>query len=334
MSQQREKQRKTRELTSNAQEQKNCASECVRLGREKNERIAEAQRRLENLDSQAGQQGAKLRGISSETAEAWDWIQANQNEFEHPVFGPPILECSVKDPRYVDAIESLFQKNDFLTFTTQSRNDFKKLGEQLYGKMKLGEINIRTSTIGLDQCRAPVSDEQMQRYGFEGWALDFIAGPAPVLAMLCGECRIHQTGVSLRDISQRQYEALQNSPISSWVTGKASFQITRRREYGPGATSTRVRDIKMGRYWTNQPVDMRAKRDLEMNIQGWTEEMQELTTKANEANGRLRKLREEVEVNEREKKEIEDEKAARQKAYGEFKALPTRLGMSRSVIGC
>lgn len=273
----------------------------VQLGREKSERIARAQRQLDQLDSQAGQQNVKLREISRETAQAWEWIQENQSHFEHQVFGPPVVECSVKDPKYVDVIETLLQRNDLLTFTTQSKNDFKKLGEQLYGTMRLAEINIRTSTAGLEQFQPPVSHQQMQQYGFEGWALDCISGPEPVLAMLSGECRLHQTAVSLRDISQEQYEALQNSPISSWVAGKSSYQITRRREYGPGATSTRVRDVKRGRIWTNQPVDLRAKRGLQMDIEGWTEEVQELKRQANEGNEKLQELKQEVQVLERER---------------------------------
>ena len=323
---QREKQRAIRELQSRGQEIRETTRNNVQQGRERNERVTRAQKELDDLDSQAGQQVAKLRELSRDTAQAWEWIQENQDQFEHHVFGPPIVECSVRDPKYVDAIESLLQKNDLLSFTCQSRNDFKKLGEQLYRTMRLAEINIRTSTTGLNQYRPPVSEEQMQRYGFEGWALDFISGPEPVLAMLCGECRLHQTGVSLRDISTGQYEALQNCPISSWVSGKSSYQITRRREYGPGATSTRVRDIRRGRVWTNQPVDMRAKRELQMNIEGWSEEMRELKRKAEEANANLQKLREEVEVIEREKKDLEDEKAIKQRAYADYKALPTKLG--------
>ena len=288
-------------MTTKAQELRGSAKTQVSRGREKREQIRQAESELASLDSQAGQQMAKLKQISPETAQAWDWIQDNQALFEHRVYGPPILECSIKDPRYVDSIESLFQKNDFLTFTTQSRNDFRKLGECLYDRMRLAEINIRTSTAGLDQFRAPVSMEQLRGYGFEGWALDFIDGPEPVLAMLCGEVRLHQTAVTLRDVTERQYEALRDSPISNWVTSKASYQITRRREYGPGATSTRVRDIRRGRVWTDQPVDMSLKQELQANIDEWGREANELKRQADEVNDRLEGLRREAHGLEREK---------------------------------
>ena len=290
----REKKRQGGELQMMVSQLQATQRELVSQGKERNAQIAEKTRELESLDSQAGQQGIKLKNMSRETAQAWHWIQDHQDEFEHRVFGPPVVECSVKDPKYVDAVEASFQKNDLVTFTVQSYNDFKKLSAQLYGTLRLADITIRTCTGGLDQFRPPISDQQMRSFGFEGWALDYLAGPEPVLAMLCSECKINQTGVALGDISDRQYEALQSSPISSWVTGKASFQITRRREYGPGATSTRVRDLKKAQIWTNQPVDMTAKRDLQESIHGWGEEVDELKRQIEEANEKIAETRGQV----------------------------------------
>ncbi|KAI9808470.1 MAG: Structural maintenance of chromosomes protein 5 [Phylliscum demangeonii] len=329
----REKQRAGRELVEQAQEVRSTANRQVQEGREKSDRIARAERQLADLDSRAGQQTAKLHRISSETGRAWEWIQEHQDMFEHRIYGPPIVECTIKDARYVDQMESLMQRNDLLTFTTQSRADFKKLGDQLYGVLKLAEINIRTSTMGLDQCRAPVSDERRLSYGFQGWALDFIDGPAPVLAMLCAECRLHQTGVTLADLSQRQYEALQGSPISNWVSAKSTYAIMRRREYGAGATSTRVRDVRRAQIWTDQPVDLRGKQELQMNIEGWTAEVAALKADADEGNEKVRRLRDQAEVIERERKQLEEEKAVKQKAYADYKALPTRLAQAQDKYG-
>lgn len=277
-------------------------------GRERNGRVQQARKDLEDLESQAGQQGQKLKQTSRDTARAWEWIQKNQDRFEKPVFGPPIVECSIKDLKYVDAIESIFQSSDFLAFTVQTRGDFKILQEQLYGGMKLADINIRTVLGGLNQFRPPVSVQDMTRYGFEGWALDFVAGPEPVLAMLCGECRLHQTGVALQDITEQQYEVLAESPISSWVTGKNTYQITRRREYGAGAASTRVREVRKARVWTNQPVDLREKSNLQENIEGWGEEVLAFQKEIEEGKQKLAQLRQQY-------VELENEKVGRVKPH-------------------
>ncbi|KAI9760938.1 MAG: hypothetical protein M4579_001314 [Chaenotheca gracillima] len=317
----REKARRGKQLQDEVHalqdDQKRFATE----GRECNVQLERTRKELQDLESQAGQQGNKLRQISRDTFAAWEWIRSHQDQFEHQVFGPPVVECSIKNPKYVDAIESLFQKNDFCCFTVQSRNDFKKLSDQLYKNMRLAEITIRTSTIGLDKYRPPVSEEQMRQYGFEGWALDFVQGPEPVLAMLCG--------VASGEISDRQYEALQQSSLSSWVSGKASFQITRRREYGPGATSTRVRDLKKAQVWTSQPVDDGAKRDLQRKINEHTDVFKELKKQIEEASDKIKQCRQDFTAVDEERNDLMKEKAEKQKAQAMFRALPTRLAQEK-----
>ncbi|KAI9789138.1 MAG: Structural maintenance of chromosomes protein 5 [Candelina submexicana] len=321
----REKERAMAELRMKRDAVKESENTIGNRVRDNTEKIERARIELDSLESQAGQQGNKLRQISRDTAIAWDWIQNHQDMFEKQVYGPPIMECSVNDQNYVDAIEGLFQNNDLLAFTCQTRNDFKTLQQQLYGAMKLGEIVLHTVSSGLERFKPPASEAEMRRYGFEGWAIDYISGPEPVLAMLCGESRLNQTGVVLRDISDQQYSALEDSPISSWVTGKQSYQITRRREYGPGATSTRVRNLKKAYVWTTQTVDPSAKRDLQDNIRGWNDEINDLKQQANDVKLQLQALGNEFNDLKTEKERLESEKADKQKANAELRALPTKL---------
>lgn len=112
--------------------------------------------------------------------------------------------------------------------------------------------------------------------GFDGWAKDYLNGPEPVLAFLCSENRLHQTPVTLRDISDEEFNRMESGSISSWVAGKNSYQVTRRREYGPSATSTRVRQVRPARCWTSQPVDTMAKQDLVQAVSALKEELRDL----------------------------------------------------------
>ena len=254
--------------------------ELRRRGLDKNERIQRAENDLAQLDSQAGKQKSKLQSLSLHTYKLWEWLQQNQDQFEKPVFGPPIVECSIKDPKYVDHVESLFQRNTMISFTVQTKSDFKRLSDQAHDRMHLKEVNIKTMHEGLDPFRPPVSAEQMKQYGFEGWALDYVDGPEIVLGMLCAELHIHEAGVAMRDTTPQQFGFLQNSSIQSWVTSKSTYRINRRREYGPGATSTLVKNIRRATIWTDQPIDLTAKRELQENIQGWTEEVASLKAEA------------------------------------------------------
>ena len=242
------------------------------------------------------------------------------------------MECSVKDPKYVDLIESLFQKNNFLCFTVQTNNDFQKLSDELHGRLKLSECNIKTMAGRLDEFRPPISPEETKRYGFEGWALDYITGPETVLASLCYDMRLHLTAVSLRDTTTQQYEALQNSPIESWVTSKSSYKIIRRREYGPSATSTSVRGVRKATIWTDQPVDLRAKRELQENIEGWGEEVKSYRRDFMEAQSEVSRLKDQIHEKGDEGKTLQEEKANKQRILGVFKALPTKLAQKEDKL--
>jgi hypothetical protein len=207
---------------------------------------------------------------------AYTWILENQDKFEKEVFGPPMVTCSVTDPKFADAIESLFQKSDFTTFTTQTRADFRTLQKELLGTMGLHDITIKTCSLSLESMKPQMSNDQIRQQGFDGWARDFITGPDPVLAMLCSEKNLHMTPIGLRDITEEQFNHLENGTLSSWVSGKSSYQVSRRREYGPGAKSTRVRQLQPAKVWTSQPVDQNLRREYEEKITGWNEQIQEL----------------------------------------------------------
>jgi hypothetical protein len=121
------------------------------------------------MDSQASQHLSKLRQVSSDTAKAWEWIERNQDLFQAKVHGPPLIECSVKDPRYLNAIESIFSQSDITSITTQTRQDFLKVQDHLYGTMKLHDVNLRQVSEDSvsryrDRARPPVSEQQMLCY--------------------------------------------------------------------------------------------------------------------------------------------------------------------------
>ena len=344
----REKRDAADDSTTKIRDLKKHQEELKRRGLDRNHRIKQAENDLAQLDSQVGKQQSKLQRESRDTYQLWQWLQENQDQFEKPVFGPPIVECTITDPKYVHHLESLFQKATMTAFTVQTPGDFKKLSDQAHGRMHLKEINIRNMLqIGLDSFRPPVSAEQMERFGFEGWALDYFNGPEPVLAMLCAEIHAHEAGIALRETTHQQFELLQNSPVQSWVTSKSTYRIIRRREYGPGAVFTLVKDIRRATVWTDQPVDLTAKRELQENIQGWTEEVASFQAEIDADQKKILAHRNAINTNSDEgvclspdpevrnpianlfvQKAISAEKEAKQKALGEFKALPTKLGLS------
>ena len=287
----REKRRAIQNCKDQVEELQNKQKELTQRGRDRKLRIRQAEENLARLDSQAGKQNIKLQAQSAQSARLWEWVQEHQHNFDKPVLGPPIVECSVKNLHYVDQIEALFQKGHMLSFTVQTDDDFKKLSEAAHS-LGVSQSNIRTMKDGLDDFPPPVSSDSMRRLGFEHWALDLLSGPEPVMAMLCAECHIHATGIATRDINRQQYDMLHNSPIAAWATGKSVYKISRRREYGSGASSTQVRAFKKATIWTEQPVDSMAKRELQENIAGWAEEVKACNAEIDEAQIKIEAWRE------------------------------------------
>ncbi|CAO1598916.1 Structural maintenance of chromosomes protein 5 [Xanthoria calcicola] len=328
----RGKQKAIDEAAQKVLELKRQMEDITSRGQGRKERILQAQKELQKLESQAGQQENKLRQASQDTFKAWEWIKEHQDQFENPVFGPPMVECSVTDPKYVDQIETLLQRGQMLMITCQTKNDFKKLGDILHDRMHLAEINMQHMTGTLADFPPPIDRDQLGRYGLTGWALDYMSGPEPVMAMLCANVRLERTGVGDQDTTPEQFELLQNGPIENWVTKRSSYKIVRRREYGPSATSTNVRDVRRAQVWTNQPIDIRAKRDLQENIEGWTGEITEYQSQVATAQKEIEELRDTVRETQDEVRNLQTEKAGKQKLLSEFRALPTKLAQQEEKL--
>jgi hypothetical protein len=248
----------------------------------------EAEQQLAAFDTQEGQQLNKLERESSDTAKAWKWVQENMEMFEKPVHGPPIVSCSLKDQRYADVVEAALGRADFLALTVQTKEDHKRLSDQVFGTMKLADVTVRKNDEERVPGHPPMSENDMRSLGLDGWASDFVDGPVAVLSMLCYSARINRTAVSLKDSTEDQHNMIVNNDIvNSWISGRTLSRVAKRSEYGAGATSTTTRTIRPGRYWTDQPVDSGAKREIE-------ERMAELETEFQKLAAEIKPLREKL----------------------------------------
>ena len=326
---------KTRQIRDLDERTEQVRQEVDSLGQQIGQRthiVQAARREKENMQSQAGQQMNKLSQFSRDAAKAWEWIQANRGRFQGDVFGPPLVECRVKDERHASAVESLIQMSDALAFTVTTKADFDMLTDQLYGPLKFKEASVRASLKPLDSYRPPASTEALRQYGLEGWLLDLLDGPEPVLAMLCDNRSIHQTAYTFRDITQAQFNALQQSPLTSWVTSKQSYVITRRRDYGDKATSTRVQDLKQARFFTKVAIDHQQESGINRRIAETQSEIEELLETQRAKKQDDRELGVQAGQLKKEKEAIEKDKKTKQSAVSQFNALDTKLENAQSKL--
>ncbi|KAI2637797.1 P-loop containing nucleoside triphosphate hydrolase protein [Hypomontagnella submonticulosa] len=302
------------------------------LKEEKTTEISRCKMQLEALDSQEGRRLAHLKKIHTDAAKGWEWLHEHQDEFEKEVFGPPMLNCSITDQRYSDHIQSLMAFEDFICFTCQTRNDHTKLSAQFYKRMGI-LVSIRTCGSEFASFRAAISKEQIRQMGLDAYAIDYLEGPGPVLAMLCSEKKLHISGVALRDVSNDQYERIANSErIPSWASGALMYRITRRREYGDNAVSTATRKINPGRFWTDQPVDQAERSRLQKRISEISEEIGEIMDQGRKSKQRSIELEEEEKSARNETNELKREKNELQKEDTAFAALKDKIATENGAL--
>lgn len=292
--------------------------------------------RLAALDSQAGRQLDRLASQSADTAKAYEWIQEHQEEFEKTVYGPALVECRIKDgcEQYLDSVESVINREAILSFTAQTRNDYLKLIHVFRDELRLSETFIRTSNQPITAYQPPVNEQQMRQLGFDGFILDFIDGPEPVLAMLCSTSKLHMTGISLRNNSEDQHNRLisENSPITSWIAGRTSFRVTRRREYGPSAVSISAINVRPAKWWTEHAVDNSAKQELQTRLDDHMIQLETLRERNNEVKELLSDRQKEKQASDRKKEELQRNKNELQKERSEWASLPVKIGKVTSPL--
>lgn len=293
---------------------------------------------LETFGTQASQQGEKLKVFSRATFEAWDWIQKNQDQFSQQVYGPAIIECSLKDPGMADAIESLLGKTDFTFITAQNSADFHLLQRKLFGPESTGGLGLHDVSLrecrnpSLEQFRPPLAAVQMERLGLSGWAIDCLQGPEAILVQLCHEKKLHQCGYSPGEPTQQQHEELVKTDISSYITPQKIYHFLRRKEYGAAGTSARVIDVSRAKVWTNQPVDLGRKAALERDVNEARGELAATRLQGRDVQNQVTELKTQKQAIEKECEAKKDEKAAKQRARMEYEALDVKIATTEEAV--
>ncbi|KAK3383610.1 SMC5-like protein [Lasiosphaeria ovina] len=320
---------------------KKAASQAAQEESEKIQSLAQEKQRekralsheLEGLESQQGQLLNQLKRFNQDVFKGWEWLKDNHGEFEKEVFGPPMLTCSVKDPRYSDLVQSLLYDDDLLCFTAQTKDDHKKLSNQFYEKLGLS-VTIRTGFKPLNTFTPPMPKQELAKFGFDGYVSDYLEGPEPVLAMLCSEKRLHASAISLADISDEQFDRIQrDEKIGQFAAGKQLYRIMRRREYGPGAVSTRVITFQKGRFWTDQPVELAEKTELRRKLDTLRAEISELHAQ----NKEYVRQKEGFDTQQKEINqtisELRTDKENLQRDYRSWLALPNKIESEKRALG-
>ncbi|KAI6252385.1 hypothetical protein MCOR07_009791 [Pyricularia oryzae] len=329
----REKEHRSREIESERRQiQEELVNTVVPKGKQTSREKSNLQGQIRSLDTREGQELSRIEHQFPDVAAGYKWLLEHQSDFKKEVFGPAALSCAIKDETYSDLVQSGLQQDDFLCFVAQCKEDHTKLSDIFFKEMNLS-VNIRTCTTPLQSFRPPLSNENLTRLGLDGFAIDFIDGPGPVLAMLCADKQLHKFAVGKRGVSDQQYERLiQPDGVGSFAAGEHYYKTTRRAEYGPQAVSTMTNAIRPGRFWTDQPVDAEEKNRLKQKLNEVMEELTALSDRKRELDTRTQALDSKHDEISQELRELRAAKSEQQREYNQWRSLPDKIASEKAKL--
>ncbi|RPB01733.1 P-loop containing nucleoside triphosphate hydrolase protein [Choiromyces venosus 120613-1] len=296
-----------------------------------NGQISRKNKDLQDLSSVIGVRERMLERMSSDTHQVWQWIKTHQDKFEQEILGPPVLTCNVTEPKYADVVESQLGKNDKLALVAQNKNDYRKLLDVCFGpgpeSLKLRDVTIRENS-NIPIPSKPISSEEARGLGFDGFTIDLIDGPAPVLSMLCQECRLHTTPISFREFTAAQNKNMENTRINRWVTGRNMFTL--RRRYNQ--VMTNVTSIRNAQAFAAQQVDTQAEQEIRRSIGEMENDLEDVKRKIEELKDSRGTLVTKYKAAQAANQQIKAEKSAKQQEAAKYVKLKATLASAEEDL--
>lgn len=164
---------------------------------QKSERKRQVEQRLLQLDSVRHQRLQILERGDPDSFAAVQWLQTHRNVFQGTVYDPVLVELSVCDSQAARAVESCLNWSTQRTFVCQSRADYDLFTRELIDKRgwRLNVVEMEGMR-PLHAYQPPVAKEDIQRMGFDDYALSFVDAPHDVLRFLCQSASLHTIPIS------------------------------------------------------------------------------------------------------------------------------------------
>ncbi|KAH3664134.1 hypothetical protein OGAPHI_004848 [Ogataea philodendri] len=180
-------------------------------------------------------------------------LREKKKELKLHYFEPPIISLTVTDKKYGPALERSIRFQNQCAFTVPNNNEYHKLSHFLYNEHpEIGRnIGIRTLSDNFSfQSRIPV--EEIKKYQFDGYLVDFIEGPREVVQMVCENDRINNIPVAYKDLSLAAKDTLSNKirnenfPLTEFIAGEAYYSFNK-SNYGSKQVTTNIRGFAANR---------------------------------------------------------------------------------------
>ena len=193
------------------------------------------------------------------------------------IFEPPILSIAAKSQTYAAYLASCVDFHTSMSLTMLDKETYDQFSEDIVSKFK---VNIRE--VSNQTTEPPMSREELRKYGFEGYLVDFIDGEENVIRMLCQQQKIHMIPVTRQDLSASHLERLKrpdnngNIPFPRFIAGKYIHTI-KKSEYGSrqSFSSSTAIDMK-NRFYLGSAMSATESSRLRSTIDNLTNRIKDL----------------------------------------------------------
>jgi hypothetical protein len=138
---------------------------------------------LQKLNDYRERKIQNLSRWNSHAHKTYQFIQENPDLFEKPVLGPIVLEVSLKNERYADAVEAVMQRL-LLTFVAQTEKDYHTLMSNVNDRMRFSINAVQYSHLKRDRYQPKHTEAQLKQMGFDGVLSDFFEAPDPIMVAI------------------------------------------------------------------------------------------------------------------------------------------------------
>ncbi|KAI0243709.1 Structural maintenance of chromosomes protein 5 [Massospora cicadina] len=213
-------------------------------GTQLNQQLSALNQRIRHQDNVDQQRQNALAKVDPATGEAMAWLDENRALFREHVFRPLILEVSVKDSRYADAVENSFNSRIVKAFLCQNKDDYDVFTGELIDKRRLRINVIMPPVRDLSSFRAPMPLDKLKGFGFHDYVINLVEAPLPVLVALCDQCHFHAVPVSLGPVRNGDVEA--SRKFGQYVAAGVLYRVLY-SDYGARKSTVQTRQLRPAR---------------------------------------------------------------------------------------
>ncbi|KIJ57229.1 hypothetical protein M422DRAFT_23312 [Sphaerobolus stellatus SS14] len=260
---------------------------------EKEDAVKRSNHQLAELNNVMNQKLSELSKWDSACAEVARYIlnaRANGDGFAQRVDLPAVLDVSVNDRNFANAVEACMNANQLKTFVTHSEDDYNHFnrifidtGSALNHRVRVTVWHRPYNPDSL--MRPPLTNDELREFGFNGYAIDFVQCSEGLKWFLMKELNLHRTPVAADSRlvnDDRVQQAVsrfgpdgRSPPNVNYISGNTMFSVSR-SPYGQQKTMTVTRAVRPARNLGHRSVDPNVKKNIEDQIAAVEREINEL----------------------------------------------------------